>query len=111
MTSAGVDPDLAVNRQPSIALLLGLAGIITARAHHVHLADILACRPVTRVVDQEGVELLGLDRVLQITVLVAGDLSKLKRIRLPHDDEDLDRLGEIGGLSVGVRQVICRNRQ
>ena len=55
----------------------------------MHVAHVLAGRPVTTVIDHEGVELLVLDGMLEGAFLIPLDLPHFEGVRLTHDDKDL----------------------
>ena len=103
VADAGLDADLAAgDGQPVVAFDAGFAR--AAAAHHMHVADVLAGGPVARVIDHEGVELFGLDRVFE-RAFVALDLAHLQRVRLAHDDEHLNGLDMSAGLPSGSGSV------
>jgi len=76
-----------------------------AAAHDPHVAHVLTFRPFPRVVHQVRIQLLRLHRVLQRSILVTGNPAETQHVGLPQQDVDLDRLGQICGLAVRVRQL------
>ena len=70
--------------------------------HVAHEADILPLSPRPRVVHQIGILVLGLHRVLE-GALRAGDLAHTDHVGLAEQDENLDRLGHVGGFAIVLR--------
>ena len=104
MADADFRPDgLALDRQPFVVVDAHAAA---PTDHHADVADFIPLGPLAGVVHEEGVELLGSNSVFERAGLVrAGDLAEAEHVRLAHQDEDLDRLRQVGGLAIGVRQI------
>jgi len=72
----------------------------TLAGHIPHEADILPLCPVPRLVHQILVFVLLFDRMLQRNV-TPFDLAKADHVGLAEQNEDLNRLGQVGRFAIG----------
>ncbi len=103
MSNPGFDTNLSTrDGKPVITPDTCLPG--TTASHNVQVANILTSRPIAGVIHHERIEILLLNGMLKRAFLISLHFPKFQCIRLSHDDEDLNRLGRVSGLTIGVRQ-------
>jgi hypothetical protein len=97
-----------VRRQPlvaDIAKFLQVLVVDAALIHHMHIAHVLARRPLARVIHQVRVLSLFFDQILERALrFLRTNPAEAEHVRLPQHDVNLNRLGLIGGLAVRARQ-------
>ena len=89
VSDPGLYADLAAGYGQPVVTPNATATSRPAAALSVHVAHVIAGRPVTGVIDHEGVELLVLDRMLKGAFLIPLDSTHFEGVRLAHDYEDL----------------------
>ena len=100
--NADLDPDLvAADGEPVIPVDVHAVALL----HHGDVADVLANRPFAFGVGEETVEVFPFDRLLKRTIGITRHLAHFERIGLAHHDEDLDRLGHVRRLAVGIGEI------